>query len=143
MLLLSLLAACSAPLTGVWTGDIPCGDEDADGVIPVELELSKIDATTYIGTGQIGFEGEFEINGQWQEYVSTQWLEELEARLEEPRGAQEVELTADVVDCETTIGGQPSDQGCGNDSIEWTLQWDGADTMSYDEGDCSGDITRQ
>ena len=65
--------------------------------------MSKTSATTYVGTGEIGFLGEFEINGQWQEYSSTQWLEEVELTLQEPTGAQEVELTADVVDCETTI----------------------------------------
>ena len=141
-MLLLLLAACGGGLTGHWTGNIACGDEDAQGVLSFDLDLEKEDDDSYVGTGLIGFSGVFEISGAMRDYVSTQTLDPVELSLEAPSGAQQVEMTGTVVECHTTIDGEESDQGCGNDSVTYAFDWDGADTLAFAEGDCAGDLSR-
>lgn len=141
MPLLPLLLACGGGLAGTWAGEIPCADEDADGTLSASFTLEEEGEATYVGAGEIGFSGTFEISGAWREYVSTQTLDPVELTLDED--GEDVALEGVVVDCQTTIDGQDSDSGCGNDTVEWALTWDGGDALAYQEGDCDGQLVRQ
>lgn len=140
--LLPLLAACGDAYSGSWLGEIPCQDEDFDGALTIALELDRSDdGVTWTGTGQVGFSGSVEMSGAWREYVSTQVLDPVELTVD----GETATIDGEVVDCSTTIDGEASDQGCGNDTVHYDVVPDGDGVLRVGEegDDCQGEILRQ
>lgn len=141
-LLLPLLACQGAP-AGSWAGELACGDEDSDGVIAASFDLRRQDERVYEGPGEVSFTGTFEIEGAWRDYAEVQTFDPLVLTLAEPTGAQDVTLSGTPATCVTTVDGvQTSDQCSEGEAVEWTLSWDGADVLSLDQGDCTGELVR-
>lgn len=142
-LLLLLLAGCASAPAGHWSGELTCGDEDSDGIISIDFDLSQDDDTTYSGPGNMSFAGTFELEGSWRQYEESIDYDTVTATLAEPSGAQDIHLVGEATSCTTWIDGVPAVLECnGGDDLDLTLAWDGADTISGDQGDCTGDLLR-
>jgi hypothetical protein len=138
-----LLLACQGAPAGSWAGALSCGDEDSDGVISASFDLRRQDELRFEGPGEVSFEGTFELQGAWRDYAEVQSFDALLLTLVEPSGAQDVTLSGAPSTCLTTVDGvQTSDQCSEGEEVEWTLAWDGADVLSLDQGDCTGELTR-
>ncbi|MCK6501816.1 hypothetical protein L6R53_00180 [Myxococcota bacterium] len=138
-----LLLACQGAPAGSWSGALACGDEDSDGVIAASFDLRRQDERTFQGPGEVSFTGTFEIQGAWRDYVEAQTFDAITLSLTDPAGPQDVALTGSPVTCVTSVDGeQTSDQCSEGEELDWTMSWDGGDSLSVDQGDCTGELLR-
>jgi len=139
-----LLPGCAggAP-AGHWSGELSCSDADMEGVESLDLDLARLDELHFSGPGSLSFQGQIEMSGAWRDFVSTLGFDTLELGLGQPRGAQTVTLAGSAVSCDSTVDGQVIQSSCDHgESADYELEWDGADTMTYDVGDCAGAFVR-
>ncbi len=123
MLVSLTIIGCGGPnLSGTWVGDFDCGSE---GTYDLEITLEKDDKdNTFVGDGEItADDGEVTF--------------EVEVETEGESGEQDLEIELD--DCESKSGGETEELTC-NDVDD--AEWDGEDTITFELGDCDGDVER-
>lgn len=119
-----LLGGCSS-LSGIWSGEVDCGDIGGD----VEIELEK-DDDVWVG------EGEWDCTDLWG-YDCTQTFDtEIE---KEDLDDGEWELDVNNSDCVVIVLGVPSQAGC---TDPHDVYWDGRDTITGEWDVCDFELER-
>jgi hypothetical protein len=150
---LATLVACGrADLTGSWSGEIACDE----GVLDIEFDLVEDDRDAFSGDTEASMALDQVIDTQFGPAdvgIAVDLQGEIEATTDGP-GEQELDIDVEFQDiaCDVSLLGQSTELTCADvqltvddlefDGSELTVTWDGEDTLTVADGDCSGDITR-
>ena len=148
-ILLSFLIACSS-LQGDWEGEGDCTIEGDDMEWESELALEPAAGGEYEGEGEFSYVIEFfDEDGDAHEIS---WAMEFELTVEtDGPGEQELDVESESTDCDIHLDGEPysaeevgAEELCNGEDVlrSWEFEWDGANTIRFDNDGCEGEYER-